>query len=146
MSREQYEQGRSTQDPQQAERDVEREERERERRQVQDDAARRAGGWNNDAIRDGAVEQLAALFDAETARGFRDRWNAVQIAFVDDPRESVQRADELVGEVMKSLADSFARQRSTIETDMGESSKASTENLRVALRSYRSFFERLLAL
>jgi hypothetical protein len=146
MSREQYEQGRSTQDPQQAERDVEREERERERRQVQDDAARRAGGWNNDAIRDGAVEQLAALFDAETARGFRDRWNAVQIAFVDDPRQSVQRADELVGEVMKSLAESFARQRSTIETDMGESSKASTENLRVALRSYRSFFERLLAL
>jgi hypothetical protein len=146
MSREQYEQSRSTQDPQQAERDVAREERERERRQVQDDAARRAGGWNNDAIRDGAVEQLAALFDAETARGFRDRWNAVQIAFVDDPRESVQRADELVGEVMKSLAESFARQRSAIETDMGESSKASTENLRVALRSYRSFFERLLAL
>jgi len=146
MSREQYEQNRSTADPQQMERDVEHEQRERERRQVQDDAARRAEGWNNDAIRDGAVEQLAALFDENTARGFRDRWNAVQIAFVDDPRESVQRADELVGEVMKSLADSFARQRSTIETDMGESNKASTENLRIALRSYRSFFERLLAL
>jgi hypothetical protein len=146
MSREQYEENRNTADPQQLERDVEREERERERRQVQDDAARAAGTWHNDAIRDGAVEQLAALFDEDTARSFRDRWNAVQIAFVDDPRESVQRADELVGEVMKSLADSFARQRSTIETDMGESSKASTENLRVALRSYRSFFERLLAL
>ncbi|ROZ68998.1 hypothetical protein [Ramlibacter sp. WS9] len=146
MSREHDEQNRNTADPQQMERDVVREERERERRQVQDDAARRPGAWHNDAIRDGAVEQLAALFDEDTARGFRDRWNAVQIAFVDDPRQSVQRADELVGEVMKSLAESFARQRVAIEADMGESSKASTENLRVALRSYRSFFERLLAL
>ncbi len=47
---------------------------------------------------------------------------------------------------MTSLAESFARQRAAIETDVGESSQANTENLRMALRSYRSFFERLLAL
>ena len=127
-------------------RDIEREERERERQQAQDDAARRRGAWHQDAIRDGAVEQLAALFDDDTARDFRARWKDVQIGFVDDPRQSVQRADELVAQVMKSLAESFARQRAGIEADMGEASQASTENLRLALRSYRSFFERLLAL
>jgi hypothetical protein len=146
VSRDHFDHGRGVEDPQQMERDIEREERERERRQAQDDAARRPGAWHHDAIRDGAVEQLAALFDESAARGFRDRWNAVQIGFVDDPRQAVQRADELVSEVMQSLADSFAQQRGAIEADMGESSTASTENLRMALRSYRSFFERLLAL
>jgi hypothetical protein len=126
-------------------RDIEREERERERRQAQDDAARRPGAMP-EGIRDGAVEQLAALFDDDTARDFRARWNDVQIGFVDDPKQSVQRADELVAQVMKSLAESFARQRADIEADVGQGTQASTENLRMALRSYRSFFERLLAL
>ena len=146
MSREPDEHARSAFDPQLLERDIEREERERERRQAQDDAARRPGAWHHDAIRDGAVEQLAALFGEDAARDFRARWNAVQIAFVDDPAQSVQRADELVGDVIRSLADSFAAQRAAIEADAGAGRQGSTENLRLALRSYRSFFERLLAL
>ncbi len=127
-------------------RDLDREERERERRQAQDDAARQLGYLYHDGIRDGAVEQLAALFDEEAAREFRARWNEVQIGFADDPRRSVQRADELVEQVMNSLAESFARQRATLEADVGGPNPGSTENLRMALRSYRSFFERLLAL
>jgi hypothetical protein len=96
--------------------------------------------------RDQADEQLAALFDANVAQDFRSRWSEVQIGFVDDPKRAVQQADELVAQVMKSLAESFARQRSNIEADVGGADQASTENLRVALRSYRSFFERLLSL
>jgi hypothetical protein len=96
--------------------------------------------------RDQANEQLAALFDTDVAQDFRSRWSDVQIGFVDDPKRAVQQADELVAQVMKSLAESFARQRSNIEADVGGADQASTENLRVALRSYRSFFERLLSL
>ena len=91
-------------------------------------------------------EQLAALFPPETADDFRADWDAVQIGFVDDPRKAVRQADELVASVMKTLAESFAAQRISIETDVGQDEQASTENLRVALRRYRSFFERLLSL
>jgi len=91
-------------------------------------------------------EPLAALFDTELARDFRVHWSNVQIGFVDDPRRAVQQADELVAQVMKSLAESFARQRAEIEAGMGTGEPASTENLRLALQRYRSFFERLLTL
>jgi hypothetical protein len=96
--------------------------------------------------RDPKDEQLAALFPAETAEAFRSDWDAVQIGFVDDPRKAVQQADELVAKVMKSLAESFASQRASIEADVGRDEQADTENLRVALRRYRSFFERLLSI
>ena len=91
-------------------------------------------------------ERLAALFPPETADGFRTDWDSVQIGFVDDPRKAVREADQLVATVMKSLAESFASQRISIETDVGQDEQATTENLRVALRRYRSFFERLLSL
>jgi len=90
-------------------------------------------------------QRLAPLFNTGAAQGFRDRWDATQISFVDDPRHAVQQADQLVAEVMKSLAQSFADERSRLEAQMhGE--QASTENLRVALQHYRSFFQRLLSL
>jgi hypothetical protein len=90
-------------------------------------------------------EKLAALFNADAAQDFRSRWDATQIGFVDDPRRAVQQADELVAEVMKTLAQSFADERRQLEAQM-HSESASTENLRVALQRYRSFFQRLLSL
>ncbi len=105
-----------------------------------------------DADRDGRVEahereELAALFTPELAGDFRSRWDAVQIGFVDDPRLAVQKADELVAQVMKNLAESFADERQRFEEQMsGTDGGASTENMRVALRRYRSFFRRLLSL
>lgn len=92
-------------------------------------------------------EELAALFTPELAGDFRSRWDAVQIGFVDDPRLAVQKADELVAQVMKNLAESFADERQRFESQMnGPDGGASTENMRVALRRYRSFFQRLLSL
>jgi hypothetical protein len=91
-------------------------------------------------------EPLAALFLAPVAEDFRRRWDAVQIGFVDDPRQAVRSADELVAQVMKSLAETFAQQRAEIEAGVDPSEQANTENLRVALQRYRSFFERLLSL
>ena len=89
-------------------------------------------------------QRLAALFNAEVAQDFRARWDAAQIGFVDNPRQSVQQADELVAEVMKSLAQTFADERRQLEAQMSET--ASTEHLRVTLQRYRSFFQRLLSL
>jgi len=91
-------------------------------------------------------QQLAELFLAPAADDFRHRWDAIQIGFVDDPRLAVRQADELVAQVMQSLAETFASQRSAIEAGIGQSEQANTENLRVALQRYRSFFQRLLSL
>ena len=91
-------------------------------------------------------EALAALFLAPVAEDFRRRWDAVQIGFVDDPRQAVRSADELVAQVMKSLAETFAEQRAGIEAGVDRGDQADTENLRVALQRYRSFFQRLLSL
>jgi hypothetical protein len=91
-------------------------------------------------------EQLAALFLPDAAEDFRAQWDAVQISFVDDPKQAVRKADELVAQVMKSLAQSFSNERTKLEGELDQTDKASTENLRVALRRYRSFFQRLLSL
>jgi hypothetical protein len=88
-------------------------------------------------------EPLAPLFLPQIAESFRARWDDVQIGFVDNPTEAVKKADELVAQVMKSLAETFADEREHIE---GQVDQSDTEHLRVALRRYRSFFQRLLSL
>jgi hypothetical protein len=87
---------------------------------------------------------LAPLFAEDVASEFRSRWDAVQRGFVDDPKQSVRAGDELVAQVIKSLAETFSGQRAALEGDQAD--RASTENLRLALRRYRSFFERLLSI
>ena len=91
-------------------------------------------------------DQLAPLFSADVASDFRSRWDAVQIGFVDDPRQAVRKADELVAQVMKNLEETFSSERAKFEDRADTADSASTENLRVALRHYRSFFQRLLSL
>jgi hypothetical protein len=91
-------------------------------------------------------EKLAPLFSPDVAETYRSRWAAVQSGFVDDPRQAAMQGDELVAQVMKNLAESFAHEREQLERQLSQSSEASTETLRVALRRYRSFFERLLSL
>jgi hypothetical protein len=86
-------------------------------------------------------ETLAPLFSEEMAGEFRARWNIVQQGFVDDPKKAVREGDELVAQVIKSLAETFATQRAALEGEQG-----STEELRLALRRYRSFFDRLLSI
>jgi len=101
------------------------------------------------------VEALAPLFPANEAVDFRASWDAIQIGFVDDPRLAVRSADQLVAQVMNALAASFAHERTALEgagtgagTDAAPlaAGSRSTEDLRVALRRYRAFFQRLLAI
>jgi len=85
-----------------------------------------------------------ALFPENESRDFHKRWTEIQTGFVDEPRQAVEQADELVAEVIKRLADSFARERSRLEGQWGRGDNVSTEDLRVALQRYRAFFDRLL--
>jgi hypothetical protein len=85
-----------------------------------------------------------SLVDDDRATGFRERWNDIQGRFVDEPQSSVQEADQLVSEVIRDLEDSFAAQREGLERQWQGGGEASTEDLRVALQGYRSFFVRLL--
>jgi hypothetical protein len=85
------------------------------------------------------------LFADEHLSGLRSRWNDVQAAFVDDPKECVQKADSLVAEVVEELHASFADTRSRLEAQWARGEDASTEDLRLALKRYRDFFQRLLS-
>jgi hypothetical protein len=86
------------------------------------------------------------LFENADAEGFRTRWSAIQTGFVDEPRRAVEEADTLVAEVMKRLAEVFAEERTRLESHWERRDQVSTEDLRLAMRRYRSFFERLLSL
>jgi hypothetical protein len=88
----------------------------------------------------------APLFANEEAGGYRSRWSAIQTGFVDEPRKAVEEADTLVAEVMKQLAEVFAGERRQLESQWERADQVSTEDLRLAMRRYRSFFERLLAI
>jgi hypothetical protein len=93
----------------------------------------------------GDDHQLEPLFTEESDREFRNRWRDIQSGFVDEPRTAVEQADELVAQLMQRLAQSFSEQRTRLEQQWDASDKVSTEELRIALKRYRSFFERLLS-
>ncbi len=90
-------------------------------------------------------EPNVPLFAQNDTQDFRSRWEKIQIGFVDEPRGAVEHADELVASAIKRLAEVFATERQKLEAEWGKSDNVSTEELRVALRRYRSFFDQLLS-
>ena len=108
-----------------------------------DDPARRSGAQDDPA----AVQPSAdpeRLVARDRAESYGMRWSEVKGEFVDDPRQAVARADALVGELLDELQQLFAQQRRGLEQGL-DNDDVSTEELRVALRRYRSFFDRLLS-
>ena len=85
------------------------------------------------------------LFPDNELNEFRARWDKAQIGFVDEPRAAVEQADTLVATVVKRIAEQFAAERAELEHQWDRGDNVSTEDLRQALRRYRSFFDRLLA-
>ncbi|MFD9302581.1 hypothetical protein ACFWCB_07795 [Streptomyces sp. NPDC060048] len=108
-----------------------------------------AGGEPDTAAdeRDGSAQEpdAAPLLGAQEAEGLRARWQQIQQGFVDDPKQSVLAADGLVAEVMQLLATTFADHKHGLESQWHRGEEAATEDLRLALRQYRSFFDRLLS-
>ncbi len=99
--------------------------------------------------------------------GLRDRysreWMQVQADFVDAPSDAVRRADQLVTQVMRERGyptDNFEQRSADVSVDhprvveeyraaqkismANRENQASTEDLRQAMRHYRSLFDDLL--
>ena len=104
-------------------------------RTAQPDAATKSPGYGEHEL----------LFPNADSEDLRRRWNEIQASFVDEPKPSVEKADELVASVIQKLTQVFADERSKLERDWSKGQEASTEDLRQALRRYRSFFDRLLS-
>jgi hypothetical protein len=97
----------------------------------------------NERVHD--IQERRPLFDENELSGYRSRWTEVQARFVDDPRGTVKEADALVNDVMQRLTQTFTAERASLESQWSEGKDASTEDLRVAMQRYRSFFARLLS-
>ncbi|MFD7436067.1 hypothetical protein [Streptomyces sp. NPDC059861] len=112
-----------------------------------EDEATGAGGATQDAAAgtdSSTQDEVPQLLTPEDEEGFRTRWQEVQNKFVDDPRDAVHTADALVADVMQRLATTFADHKQELEGQWNRGEQANTEDLRQALRHYRSFFNRLL--
>ncbi|MET9895637.1 hypothetical protein ABZZ47_36655 [Streptomyces sp. NPDC006465] len=91
-----------------------------------------------------AQDEAPQLLTAEDEEAFRARWHEIQNKFVDDPRNSVHSADALVADVMRTLAETFSERKQELEGQWNRGEQVNTEELRRALRQYRTFFNRLL--
>ena len=94
-----------------------------------------------------SVEQDGAdlLFSPEDRTRFGQRWTDIQSRFVDDPRDAVASADDLVAEMMDCIGDRLAERRSVLGEELAGEGEAETEDLRLATQRYRAFFHRLLS-
>jgi len=86
------------------------------------------------------------LLSGEEIDELQSRWNSIQIEFVDEPRNSVEQADALVAEAMEKITRMFSEKRATLDEQWVNHEDISTEDLRIALKRYRSFFNRLITL
>jgi hypothetical protein len=91
------------------------------------------------------TDQQEALFSQDESKQLYAKWDTIQVGFVDEPRQAVERADSLVAGAMKRLAEVFAEERARLEGQWDRGDNVSTEELRLALRRYRAFFGRLLS-
>ena len=89
-------------------------------------------------------EATTALVSEDQLKDLTGRWDHIQASFVDEPRGAVEKADALVAEAISKLAEGFARTRAELDAQWKRGDSVSTEDLRQALRHYRSFFGRLL--
>jgi hypothetical protein len=105
------------------------------------------GAGSGAAVAAAPAREAAAgpLFAHDETEDFRRRWDAIQVGFVDEPRGAVEKADKLVADAMKRLADTFSDERAQLERQWARGDNVSTEDLRVALQRYRAFFGRLLS-
>lgn len=91
------------------------------------------------------LQHHATLFDEKDTSDLRERWQRIQGTFVDDPHASVEQADRLVASAIQHLAEIFALEKSTLDSSWSHDNGVSTEDMRQALRRYRAFFDRILA-
>jgi len=100
---------------------------------------------NANSAQPAETDERTALFSNDETSKLRSEWDSIQVGFVDEPRQAVEKADALVAGAMKRLAEGFAAERDRLEKQWDRGDSVSTEELRLALRRYRAFFGRLLS-
>lgn len=110
---------------------------------ARDEAAERTEQTSSEKTEQASSDQ--PRLPSDQAEQYKQRWEKIQATFVDEPRESVQQADGLVADLMQRLAAIFSEEREQLESQWDSGDDVSTEDLRVALTRYRSFFDRLLS-
>jgi len=98
------------------------------------------------APREDATTPGTAYLPDDISTDADERWQRIQAEFVDDPRRSVTEAHQLVSELVQRVVDTFTNERDTLERQWSGGDRVSTEDLRICMQRYRSFFSRLLPL
>ncbi|MEU7144678.1 hypothetical protein ABZ942_34890 [Nocardia sp. NPDC046473] len=88
----------------------------------------------------------APLFADTDLDQLRTQWREVQGTFVDNPRDAVTQADQIVTDVVYKLTTAIAERKRVLEERTSGAQDGDTEELRQALRGYRGFFRRLLSI
>ena len=105
-----------------------------------------AGGTGTASVVPNVTDDTGkSLLPSDSLSGFQSRWQQIQIGFVDEPQTAVRDAETLVNDVVTQLTKLFTQERENLEQNWNRGTEVSTEDLRVALQRYRSFFQRLLA-
>lgn len=71
---------------------------------------------------------------------FKTRFEHLQVDFIDDPKETVSKAEKLVEEAVERMVSSMHERVNRIHNELGDGND-DTERLRVAMRSYREFMD-----
>ncbi len=111
------------------------------------DSERAEGSGESAGLSPGDTREdpVAALWGATSVNDLRAQWRELQLRFVDDPGEATAAAQSLVDSAVRSLTTTLLRQQQ--ELDSWKSADGQdTEVLRVALRRYREFLDRLLGM
>ncbi|MEV2220385.1 hypothetical protein AB0E01_10950 [Nocardia vinacea] len=84
------------------------------------------------------------LFGAADVERLRTAWRQLQGSFVDSPHDAVTQADDLVMATVQQLSATLAERKQSLEQLWSREEDGDTEDLRLALRSYRAFFDQLV--
>ena len=91
------------------------------------------------------TETPIAVWSEDAARRFRDEWQVVAARFVDEPEAALTQAQALVSGAVHTLAETLLAEQVDLDPRR-QAERPDTEAMRVAMRRYRDFLERVLAL
>ncbi|WP_157437447.1 hypothetical protein [Actinoplanes subtropicus] len=99
-----------------------------------------------EALRPGDVAAgHIAFWDDDATRHFRAAWHEVKAEFVDDPERALTRAHDLLTDAVNELTEALLAERDELDPLRGTATP-DTESMRMAMRGYREFLDRILAL
>ena len=91
------------------------------------------------------LAKLIAFWDDKAIERFRSEWHEVKADFVDDPVAALTRAHDLITEAVDDLSEALLAERDQLDP-LRTTSTPDTESMRMAMRGYREFLDRILAL